>query len=410
MDDKPEQIQRIYLLLTLLSTLAASFIWGINTIFLLDAGLSNMEAFAANAFFTVGQVLFEVPTGIVADTFGRKTSYLLGTVTLSVSTLLYLLAWQNHALFWVWALTSMLLGLGFTFFSGATEAWLVDSLHFTGFKGKLEEVFAKGQIVGGVAMLSGAILGGVVAEKMGLGVPYIIRALVLALTFVIAFIFMKDLGFAPKKSANPWKEIKNTFTLSLTYGLKNPSVRGIMLAALFTSGVGFYTFYAMQPYLLSLYGNSQAYTIAGLAAAIVAGAQIAGGFLAPRIATLFHRRTTLLLSGTATSAVLLLAIGFLPHFVVVIALLVLWALISAAITPVRQAYLNDSIPSQQRATVLSFDSLIGSSGGVFIQPVLGKVADVWSYSNSYVVGALIQLLALPFVFYTRNQRAKADKS
>ncbi len=63
-------IQRTYLLLTLGNTLAASFIWGINTIFLLDAGLSNLEAFAANAFFTAGMVLFEVPTGIVADTSG----------------------------------------------------------------------------------------------------------------------------------------------------------------------------------------------------------------------------------------------------------------------------------------------------------------------------------------------------
>jgi MFS family permease len=81
----------------LLSTLAASFIWGINTLFLLDAGLSNVEAFAANALFTAGQVLFELPTGVVADTWGRRTSYLLGTATLLVSTLLYLAMWQVHA-------------------------------------------------------------------------------------------------------------------------------------------------------------------------------------------------------------------------------------------------------------------------------------------------------------------------
>ena len=68
----PRSIQRTYLLLLLGNTLAASFIWGINTIFLLDAGLSNLEAFAANAFFTAGMVLFEVPTGIVADTVGRR--------------------------------------------------------------------------------------------------------------------------------------------------------------------------------------------------------------------------------------------------------------------------------------------------------------------------------------------------
>jgi MFS family permease len=68
------RIERLYLVLTLLTTLAASFIWGVNTLFLLDAGLSNTEAFAANAFFTLGMVVFEVPTGVVADTRGRRCS------------------------------------------------------------------------------------------------------------------------------------------------------------------------------------------------------------------------------------------------------------------------------------------------------------------------------------------------
>src|SRR6187397_2824119 len=124
------------------NTLAASFIWGINTIFLLDAGLSNLEAFAANALFSAGMVLFEVPTGIVADGVGRRASYLLGTVTLTLSTLLYV---------YLWEVASILLGLGFTFFSGAVEAWLVDALTATGYEGTLEAIFGKGQIVGGIA-------------------------------------------------------------------------------------------------------------------------------------------------------------------------------------------------------------------------------------------------------------------
>src|SRR6266516_2450400 len=104
----PRSIQRSYLLLLLGNTLATSFLWGINTIFLLDAGLSNLEAFAANAFFTAGMVLFEVPTGIVADTIGRRASYLLGTVTLTASTLLYVLLWQIESPFWGWAVVSLL--------------------------------------------------------------------------------------------------------------------------------------------------------------------------------------------------------------------------------------------------------------------------------------------------------------
>src|SRR4029078_859198 len=86
MNPLSRRIQRVYLTLMLGNTLAASFICGMNTLFVLDAGLSNLEAFAANAFFTAGMVAFEVPTGVVADIWGRRVSYLLGTLTLAGST------------------------------------------------------------------------------------------------------------------------------------------------------------------------------------------------------------------------------------------------------------------------------------------------------------------------------------
>ncbi len=178
------RIQRIYLVLTAGNTLAASFIWGVNTLFLLDAGLSNLEAFAANAFFTLGMVVFEVPTGVVADTIGRRASFLLGTVVLSGATVLYWLMWVWSAPFWAWAIASILLGLGFTFFSGAVEAWLVDALRASDYKGELDPVFSKGMIVGGIAMLAGSVLGGIVAQLTNLGVPFLIRAGILALVLV----------------------------------------------------------------------------------------------------------------------------------------------------------------------------------------------------------------------------------
>jgi len=184
-NDAARAVERTYLVITLLSTLASSFIWGINTIFLLDAGLSNAEAFAANAFFTLGMVIFEIPTGVVADTRGRQLSFVLGTLTLLLATLLYLFMWQVHAPLWGWAIASVLLGLGFTFFSGATEAWLVDALTATGFQGHLEHVFGRAQAVGGGAMLVGTVAGGVVAQLTNLGVPYLIRVLLLGVTLVM---------------------------------------------------------------------------------------------------------------------------------------------------------------------------------------------------------------------------------
>jgi MFS family permease len=83
-------------------------------------------------------------------------------------------------------------------------------------------------------------------------------------------------------------------------------------------------------------------------------------------------------------------------------------MVFAAVTPIRQAYLNGIIPSEQRATVLSFDSLMGSSGAVFSQPALGRVADVGGYSASYLVAAAVQLGALPFAILARREKAPSD--
>jgi len=404
----PRSIQRTYLVLMLGNTLAASFIWGINTIFLLDAGLTNLEAFAANAFFTAGMVIFEVPTGIVADTVGRRASYLLGTVTLAASTLFYVLLWEIEASFWLWALASMLLGLGFTFFSGAVEAWLVDALAATGFTGELETVFGRGQIVSGAAMLTGSVAGGFIAQQTTLGVPFVLRGIVLVVMFGVAFALMHDVGFTPEKGGRPVAEMRKIAAASIEYGWRVPAVRWLMVQALFTGGVGVYGFYALQPYLLELYGDPEAYQIAGLVAAIVAGAQILGGIAAPRIRKRFHRRTSALISIVALSSLALLGIGLIESFWPVIGLIVVWGLMFAASSPIRQAYMNGLIPSQQRATILSFDSLVSSSGGVAIQPALGRAADVWGYAPTYVMSAGLSALALPFLALSRREKAPAD--
>ncbi len=404
----PPSIQRTYLLLLFGNTLAASLIWGINTIFLLDAGLSNLEAFTANAFFTAGMVIFEVPTGIVADTAGRRVSYLLGTVTLSASTLLYVMLWQIEAPFWAWAVVSILLGLGFTFFSGAVEAWLVDALTATGFTGSVESVFARGQIVSGAAMLGGSVAGGFIAEQTSLAVPFVLRGAILVVMFAVAFGLMHDLGFTPEKGTGVTSEVRNVAAASIEYGWRVTAVKWLMVESLAMGGVGIYAFYALQPYLLELWGDPDAYQIAGLVAAIVAGAQICGGVAAPWIRQQFRRRTSALIVIAVLNVITLALIGLMENFWAVVGLVVVWGLLFAAATPIRQAYLNGLIPSRQRATILSFDSLMGSTGGVWTQPLLGRAADVWGYGPSYVMGAGISALAVPFLALSRRENAPAD--
>jgi MFS family permease len=409
MTDQPKQVQRTYLLLTLLSTLAASFIWGINTLFLLDAGLNNAEAFAANAFFTAGMVIFEVPTGVVADTYGRRTSYLLGAATLLLSTLLYLWMWQTHAPLWGWAIASILLGLGFTFFSGATQAWLMDALAFAGVKESFETVLAKGQVVGGAAMLTGSIAGGFIAQVTNLGVPYIIRSVLLGLTLVAAFLWMKDLGFTPDRGKGVLLEVRRLLRDSIDSGWRNPPVRWLMLAGLCAGGVNIFAFYALQPYLLELYGDPGAFGIAGLAASIVAGTQMFAGLIVPRLRHFSGRRTYALIATSLIATGSLAALGLTRSFPVAVVSLVLWGLMFSIGMPIRQTYINGIIPTQQRATVLSFDSLMSSAGGVVAQPALGRVADLFGYPRAYVVSALLQLIAVPFLMMARKENAASDR-
>jgi len=402
------QVRRTYLTLTLLSTLASSLIWGINTLFLLSAGLSNTEAFAANAFYAIGEFVFEVPTGIVADTKGRRTSYLLGTVTLLVSTLLYLLMWQTQAPLWGWAIASILLGLGFTFFSGATDAWLVDALRGSGYDGDLDSVFARGQVMSGIAMLTGTVAGGFIAQTTSLAVPYIVRAVLLGVVFVVAFLMMHDIGFSPRKMVNLRREVQTMLADSISISFGNRYVRWLILSAPFVTGVGFYAFYAMQPYLLELFGNQEAYGVAGLAAAVFSGSQIVGGWIVPYVRRILQRRTTLLLGEVLIATLAIALIGLAPRFWPVLVAFLAWAIVSSIAWPVRRAFLNGCISSERRATVLSFDALMGSAGGAAFQPLLGRVADARGYPASYLVAAALHAVAIPFLYLARRQDAPGE--
>ena len=207
--------------------------------------------------------------------------------------------------------------------------------------------------------------------------------MILMVMLAAAAKMMHDVGFEPEKEAGAFigdvEDREGIGRLRLAHpGGQVADGRGAVHGS-----VGIYA-YALQPYLLELYGDETAYQIAGLAAAITAGAQILGGIAAPRIRRIFHRRTSALIAMAAISTVTLCFVGLIESFWAVIGLIVIWGLLFAATMPIRQTYLNGLIPSCQRATIISFDSMMSSSGGVWSQPVLGRAADVWGYPSSYL--------------------------
>ena len=178
-----EAIKRRFYTISFLYTLSASVIWGVNTLFLLGAGLNIQEVFIANAFFAIGSALFEIPTGVFADTKGRRFSFLMSVLVLSLATAGYVaVSLVGGVLFW-FALLSVFLGLGFTFYTGAVEAWVVDELKAVSYTGEMDPVFATGAGVSGVAMFIGTIGGGFLGT-LNLVYPYYVRT---ALLFILFF-------------------------------------------------------------------------------------------------------------------------------------------------------------------------------------------------------------------------------
>jgi MFS family permease len=405
---RPASVVRTYLAISGLFTLAASVIWGVNTLFLLDAGLDIFEVFIANAAFTAGMVIFEIPTGVVADTSGRRRSFLLSAVTLLVSTLAYMAIAAVGGGLALFVAASVVLGLGFSFYSGAVEAWLVDALKATGYQGELDRVFARGEMVSGAAMLVGSIAGGLLGN-LDLAWPFVVRALLLGGVFLVGLGWMHDVGFTPRTTtlaAMP-AEMRQVLRDSVEFGWRSRPVRLLMLVSLFQGGYLMWGFYAWPPYFLELLGRDAVW-VSGVVAALVALSTIAGNTLVELFTRVCGKRTTLLLWAAAVMVAAVVGVGLAGSFWLAVALLLVATVAEGVAMPVQQAYLHQVVPSSQRATVVSSVSLVASAGGIGGQLGLGYVARAQSVAAGYVTGGLTLLLALPPLLLLRRRREPAD--
>lgn len=404
----PSSVIRAYLAISGLFTLSASVIWGVNTLFLLDAGLDIVQVFLANSAFTVGTLLFEIPTGVVADTAGRRRSFLLSAVTLMVGTLGYVsisIFGGGLALF---ALASIVLGIGFCFYSGAVEAWLVDALRATGYEGGLDPVFARGSMVSGAAMLIGSVGGGLLGT-IDLAWPYVLRAALLGAAFVVGLRVMHDIGFVPraKTTASVTEELRDVLRRGITFGWNKPSVRLLMLISVFQSAFMMWGFYAWQPYFLDLLGRDAVW-VTGVVSALIALATIAGNGVVEYFAQYCRRRTTLLYGASAALAIGGVGVGLADAFWPSVVLLLLAIAAMGVATPVQQAYVHEVVPSTERATVVSFISMVGSAGGIGGPIGLSYLTRAQSPAAGYVAGGFSTLFALPFLWALRRRCEPAD--
>ena len=402
------RIVGVYLFTSGLFTLAVSLIWGVNTLFLLDAGLDIFEVMLVNAAASAGMVFFEVPTGVVADTIGRKASFLIGIAILFVSTLLYLATAEYAWGLFAFIGASALLGIGYTFQSGAVDAWLVDALDHVEHKTPRENVFARGGMVFGTAMFFGTLAGGFLGQ-VDLSWPFVARAGILVIAFGVTLFLMREIGFEPRplKASTIGAETRKIASAGVRYGWRDPVVRPLLIISALQGIFMMYFFYSSQPYALMLLGREDLIWVAGAVTALFGLTSIIGNTMVGRLMSTGwgDRPASVLAVCSAVIALLIAGIGLVGiitpegtsiiSFVIMVVLFAAFGILFGIMGPIRKAFINRHIPSAQRATVLSLDSFFDEAGGMIGQPGFGWIAKTFSIPVGYLVGSVFMGATYP---------------
>jgi predicted MFS family arabinose efflux permease len=228
--------------------------------------------------------------------------------------------------------------------------------------------------------------------------------------FAVAYVVMHDRGFTPRRvtaAAFPGEVARNA-RAGVRYGWAQRPLRLLMLASCVQGGFLMWAFYASQPYLLDLLG-SDAIWVAGLVAAGVAMSTIAGNQLVNVVSSYCTLRTTLLLAAASVQVASAIVMGLAGSFWVALAAFLLVNGAFGVMSPVRQAYFHQLVPSEQRATVVSFDSMISNVGGIGGQVGLGALGEARAVSSAFLAGGIATAAALPLIARVRRLGGPADR-
>lgn len=401
-----------YYMLSGAHTLAASLIWGVNTLFLLDSGLDILEVFTVNAVFTAAMTLFEIPTGAVADGKGRRVSLRWSSLMLFAGTLGYLAAGTWGGGFPAFVAASAVLGLGFTFFSGAAEAWAVDELKYMGETGTETSLFSSAATASSMMMLFGTVSGGLLGS-IDYRIPYILRGLLFLVMLLLTCFSMPEKGWkADEEVLSGWERVRRTASDSVKFGWKIPSLRRLMGVSLILGIFMMWGFYALQPYITDLAGFPGAAWLSGLVTALLTLSQIGGQRLAARVdsASLVGMKLAVamviavlgaVITGLAGLNMIIDVLPFNPAILAGIGMIIMMGSLGYS-SPLHRTALHRRATSDKRATIISLDSLVGSGGAIAGQPLLGLVAQRFSIAVGYFIGAGVFLLTEPVLWLFRR--------
>jgi MFS transporter, DHA3 family, tetracycline resistance protein len=397
---------KLYIGLQFFNSLCFSMIFVVTSFYEATvAGLSGLQLVLVGTTVELTILLFEIPTGIVADAYSRRLSIIIGYFIMGLAFIVE----GSFPSFAPILLAQVLWGIGYTFTSGATQAWLSDEIG--------EENANRAFLRANKFDLAGALVGMLVAIPLGniaVNLPIVSGGVLVALIAVALTLFMSEHGFKPvrREDRNTWQHMGDIFNKGLNAVRARPTLLAILGVGLV---YGLYSEGWDRLWVKYLVDHFTLPSIFGMNEVAFFGLLRAGGMVLSILATrIVEKRldtnhapsvARYMLGITVALSAAILTFAFSPALAVSIGAVWLVSITRNVMEPLYNAWVNQRLDSDTRATVISMSGQVDAIGQVASGPIAGLIS-LWSIRAAITGASLLLIPALPLI--TRANRLHAE--
>ena len=404
----------VYLILSFTSSLLFSAIFTVNLLYHVTvARLDPLQLVLVGTILEATVFLFEVPTGVVADVKSRRLSVIVGYVLMGLGFIVE----GSFPFFWSIALAQVLWGFGYTFTSGATQAWIADEVG----EERVGQAFLRGSQAGQIGGLVGIPIS-VALGAVAIALPIVLSGAALILLAVFLMVVMPEEGFAPTtaKDRTTWGAMLKTVRDARQVVRRQPVLLlllGIWLFyGLYSEGFDrLWTAHLLENFTIPALDVLDPVAWFGIIRAVLLVISLA--------ATEVVRRRVDTSRAAPIARVLMLSAGLIVlalagfaltgQFWIALALYWLIGALRSVTYPLYDAWFNQRIDDPQvRATMFSIGSQVDAIGQIGGGPAVGAIGSAVSIRAALVTSALILSPVLPLyaLAIRRSKRRRTSVS
>lgn len=348
-------------------------------------GLNFSKVMYLNAWFMLWNFLLEVPTGTVADHFGRKASVILGTVAGVICMVTYV----SYPHIVIFMLAEIIFALSLTLISGADNALIYDSLKSAGMEEKSKEVFGKMESFKLAGIIIGALIGAPMAKFLGLRMTFFLVTIPLFISFLIS-LTLKEVPYKVENGIH--EKYGSKMFDGLKFFFKNKILMILTFDMAIVSAAAWIIIWFYQP-MLKERGVDIIWF--GLVHALMCVAQIVVMSNYRHIENLIGAKQTVLFIASMLTAFFYTVLGFSKSPMLAILSIVFAAAFGLTRGPLFTSYLNKFIPSEKRATVLSVTTMFQTFAIVIINVITGLLSK-WSLNYTMIIISVFLIVVTIF--------------